>query len=73
MNYAAKTEWTEDEALERFHEDMSNSCDYGDRKLSTEWLAKRLGNADRAEQFYEDWMAQQRQAVYEYRRAYGLR
>ena len=67
MNYAAKTEWTEDEALERFNEDMSNSIDYGDRKFSTELLAKRLHDVERAERLSRDWMAQQRHAAREAR------
>jgi hypothetical protein len=67
MNYSTKTEWTEGEALERFNEDMSNSIDYGDRKFSTELLAKRLGDAARAERLSRDWMTQQRQAAREAR------
>jgi hypothetical protein len=67
MNYSTKTEWTEDEAIERFNEDMSNSIDYGDRKFSTELLAKRLGDSERAERMCHDWMAQQRQVAREVR------
>jgi hypothetical protein len=67
MNSATKTEWADDEAIERFNEDMSNSIDYSDRKFSTELLAKRLGDAARAERLCRDWMAQQRQAAREVR------
>lgn len=41
-NYVAQTEWTEDQAIERFNDDMSNATDSGDRKLAAHWLAHRL-------------------------------
>lgn len=67
MNFSTKTEWTDDEAIERFNDDMSNSIDYGDRKFSTKLLADRIGDAERAERLCRDWMAQQRQAAREVR------
>lgn len=49
---------TYDEAIERFHADMSNSVYDEDRKQSTAWLAERIGDADKAARLYRDWMAQ---------------
>lgn len=54
---------TYDEALERFNEDMSNSICDGDRKQATQWLAERIGDADKAEQFRRDWMTQYRDSM----------
>ena len=67
MDYSTKTDWTEDEAIDRFNEDMSNSICDGDRKFSTSLLANRLGDAERAERLRRDWMAQQRHAAREAR------
>ena len=55
----------EDEAIESFNIDMSNSCDDGDRKFATGLLAKRLGDVERAERLRRDWMTQERQAARE--------
>jgi len=56
-----------DEAIDRFHADMSNACCDGDRKLATALLAKRIGSADKAETLRRDWMAQSHQALREAR------
>jgi hypothetical protein len=64
MDYSIKTQWTDDEAIERFNEDMSNSICDGDRKNATAWLAKRIDNPERAERLRRDWMAQHRQSRY---------
>jgi hypothetical protein len=47
-----------DKAIDRFNEDMSNSVYDSDRKLATQWLAERIGDADKAERLRRDWMAQ---------------
>lgn len=49
---------TYDEAIERFHADMSNSLYDADRQQATAWLADRIGDADKAERLRRDWMAQ---------------
>lgn len=67
LNFSDKTVWTYDEAIDRFNEDMSNSCDDGDRKFSTSLLAQRIGDGTKAETLRRDWMAQQRQAAREAR------
>ena len=54
---------TYDQALERFNDDMSNSCCDGDRKLATQWLAERIDDADKAERLRRDWMSQYRASM----------
>lgn len=49
---------THNEAIERFHADMSNSIYDEDRKQATALLADRIGDADKAERLRRDWMAQ---------------
>lgn len=49
---------TLDEAIERYHRDMSNSLYDEERKQATAWLAERIGDADKAASLYRDWMAQ---------------
>jgi len=58
---------TYDQALERYNEDMSNSCCDGDRKFATQLLAKRIDDADKAERLRRDWMAQYRASMRELR------
>ena len=48
---------TYEQALEMFHVDMSNSICDGDRKLATQWLAERIGDAEQAEMLRRAWMA----------------
>jgi hypothetical protein len=55
--------FTYDQAVERFNEDMSNSLCDGDRKMSTQWLAERINDAERAENLRRDWMLQFRQSM----------
>ncbi len=63
-NFANKIEWTEDEAIERFNEDMSNSICDGDRKMATRWFTQRLEKAgvdfssERVGKTYSAWMEQ---------------
>ena len=54
---------TYDQALERFNEDMSNSCCDGDRELATQLLAKRIDDAGKAERLRRDWMTQYRASM----------
>lgn len=54
-----------DKAIELFNQDMSNSCCDGDRKQATQWLADRIGDADKAERLRRDWMAQYRASMRE--------
>lgn len=67
MNASTKTDWTYDEAIERFNEDMSNAIDYGDRKFATSLLATRIADTERADRLSRDWVAQQRQTAREVR------
>lgn len=62
-----------DTALERFNIDMSNSLCDGDRKFATRLLAKRIGDARKAEQFRRDWMIQYRESMRELARSYSWR
>ena len=57
------TNFTYDQAVERFNEDMSNSICDDDRKMATTWLAERINNTDRAERLRRDWMIQYRQSM----------
>jgi hypothetical protein len=59
------TNFTYDQAVERFNEDMSNSICDGDRKMATQWLAERINDTDRAERLRRDWMIQYRQSMRE--------
>ena len=59
------TTYTYDQAVEKFNEDMSNSICDGDRKMSTQWLAKRINDTNRAEVLRRDWMIQFRQSMRE--------
>ena len=54
-----------DQALERFNEDMSNAICDGDRKQAMQWLAERIGDAEKAERMRRDWMAQFRASMKE--------
>ena len=59
------TNFTYDQSVERFNEDMSNSICDGDRNWSTKWLAERINDMDRAERLRRDWMIQFRQSMRE--------
>jgi hypothetical protein len=59
------TDFTYDQAVERFNEDMSNSICDGDRKNSTQWLAERISDTECAERLRRDWMIQFRQTLRE--------
>lgn len=56
---------TQQEAIERFNEDMSNCIYDEDRKMATQWLAERIGDAGKAERLRRDWMAQYRASMRE--------
>jgi hypothetical protein len=58
---------THDEALEQFHLDMSHAISHADRQFAIHLLAKRIGDAARAERMADAWMIQHRQALRELR------
>lgn len=58
---------THQEAIDRFNEDMSNSIYDSDRKMATQWLSERIGDADKAERLRRDWMEQYRASMRELR------
>jgi len=58
LTNSTPAELAEDDAIERFHRDMSNSICDGDRKWATKWLAERINDPVRAERMRRDWMLQ---------------
>jgi len=58
INQTEMTQMTHDQALEQFHLDMSHSICSADRQFATYLLAKRIGDAARAERIAEAWMIQ---------------
>ena len=58
INQTEMTQMTYDQALEQFNLDMSHSINNADRAFATYLLAKRIGDAARAERIAEAWMIQ---------------
>jgi hypothetical protein len=58
---------THDQALEQFNLDMSHSINDADRQFAIYLLAKRIGDAKRAERMGEAWLIQHCQTLRELR------
>jgi hypothetical protein len=63
INHSEMTQMTHDQALEQFHADMTHSINHADRAFATYLLAKRIGDAARAERMAEAWMVQHHQTL----------
>lgn len=59
MNAATQAEQTRDEAIEQFHNNMSNAVTAADREEATRMLAGRLCSMADAQRLCRDWLAQQ--------------